>query len=152
MKYFKTAPEFSPQNGAPFEAVILGEPKPIKRHINKAYCQNPMSRLVPLLGWTHMFSLSVVLRTNLPMGPIRLRNDPAPHQALTGLSVTRWHAAHPSRDIPSECTAGQWMFKLGHCAEQNWRKLRGFDYLAKVITGVTFKDGIEATKPDQIAA
>ena len=44
------------------------------------------------------------------------------------------------------------IFKLGQCAEQNWRKLRGFDYLAKVITGVTFKDGIEATNPDQIAA
>jgi len=44
------------------------------------------------------------------------------------------------------------MFKLGQCAEQNWRKLRGFDYLAKVITGITFKDGIEATKTDQIAA
>jgi len=44
------------------------------------------------------------------------------------------------------------MFKLGQCAEQNWRKLRGFDCLAKVITGVTFKDGIEATNPDQIAA
>jgi putative transposase len=44
------------------------------------------------------------------------------------------------------------MFKLGQCAEQNWRKLRGFDYLAKVITGVTFKDGMETPKPDQIAA
>jgi transposase-like protein len=44
------------------------------------------------------------------------------------------------------------MFKLGQRAEQNWRKLRGFDYLAKVITGVTFKDGIEATNLDQIAA
>ena len=44
------------------------------------------------------------------------------------------------------------MFKLGQCAEQNWRRLRGFDYLAKVITGVTFKDGIEITKPSQIAA
>jgi putative transposase len=43
------------------------------------------------------------------------------------------------------------MFKLGQCSEQNWRKLRGFDYLAKVITGVTFKDGIEATNPSQIA-
>ena len=41
---------------------------------------------------------------------------------------------------------------LGQCAEQNWRKLRGFDHLAKVITGVMFKDGIEATNPDQIAA
>ena len=44
------------------------------------------------------------------------------------------------------------MFKLGQCTEQNWRKLRGLDYLAKVITGVTFKDGIETTNPDQIAS
>lgn len=44
------------------------------------------------------------------------------------------------------------MFKLGQCAEQNWRKLRGFDYLAKVITGIRFKDGIETTNFDQIAA
>ena len=44
------------------------------------------------------------------------------------------------------------MFKLGQCAEQNWRKLRGFDYLAKVITGVKFKDGIEATQNNQVAA
>ena len=44
------------------------------------------------------------------------------------------------------------MFKLGQCAEQNWRKLRGFDCLAKVITGVAFKDGIEATPKGQVAA
>jgi len=44
------------------------------------------------------------------------------------------------------------MFKLGQCAEENWRKLRGFDYLAKVITGIAFKDGIETTNQDQIAA
>ena len=44
------------------------------------------------------------------------------------------------------------MFKLGQCAEQNWRKLRGFDYLAKVITGVKFKDGIETTQNNQVAA
>jgi len=44
------------------------------------------------------------------------------------------------------------MFKLGQCAEDNWRRLRGFDYLAKVITGATFKDGIEAAKTGQIAA
>jgi putative transposase len=43
-------------------------------------------------------------------------------------------------------------FKLGQCTQENWRKLRGFDYLAKVITGVKFKDGIETTKIDQIAA
>jgi putative transposase len=30
--------------------------------------------------------------------------------------------------------------------------LRGFNYLAKVITGIKFKDGIEVTEVDQIAA
>jgi transposase-like protein len=44
------------------------------------------------------------------------------------------------------------MFKLSECAEKNWRRLRGFDYLAKVITGVKFKDGIEVTQANQKAA
>ena len=44
------------------------------------------------------------------------------------------------------------MFKLGMCAEKNWRRLRGFDYLTKVITGVKFKDGVEVTKADLVAA
>ena len=42
------------------------------------------------------------------------------------------------------------MFKLGQCAQKQW--LRGFDYLAKVITGVKFKDGIEVTAVGQSAA
>jgi len=44
------------------------------------------------------------------------------------------------------------MFKLSECAEKNWRRQRGFNYLAKVITGVKFKDGIEVTTADQVAA
>ena len=44
------------------------------------------------------------------------------------------------------------MFKLGMCAEGKWRRLRGFNYLAKVITGIKFKDGIEVTTDDQVAA
>ncbi len=44
------------------------------------------------------------------------------------------------------------MFKLGICAESNWRKLRGFNDLAKVITGVKFKDGVETKSDDQKAA
>jgi transposase-like protein len=44
------------------------------------------------------------------------------------------------------------MFKLGECAEQNWRKLRGFKYLAKVIEGVKFVDGEENEQPNQVAA
>jgi putative transposase len=45
------------------------------------------------------------------------------------------------------------MFKLAECAQKNWRRLRGFDFLAKVITGVRFVDGEEATdKPKRKAA
>lgn len=44
------------------------------------------------------------------------------------------------------------MFKLGQCAEKNWRRLRGFAYLAKVIEGVKFVNGEEVTQPDQVAA
>jgi transposase-like protein len=44
------------------------------------------------------------------------------------------------------------MFKLGQCAEKKWRRLRGFNYLAKVIIGIKFKDGVEVTQVDQDAA
>jgi transposase-like protein len=44
------------------------------------------------------------------------------------------------------------MFKLGQCAEKNWRKLRGFAYLAKVIEGVKFVNGEEIEQPNQVAA
>lgn len=44
------------------------------------------------------------------------------------------------------------MFKLSECAQKKWRKLRGFDYLAKVIEGVQFKDGVEVTSDEQVAA
>jgi transposase-like protein len=35
------------------------------------------------------------------------------------------------------------IFKLGMSAEKSWRRLRGFEHLAKVIEGVKFRDGIE---------
>lgn len=44
------------------------------------------------------------------------------------------------------------MFKLSECAQKTWRKQRGFHSLAKVIMGVKFKDGIEVTADDQVAA
>jgi hypothetical protein len=44
------------------------------------------------------------------------------------------------------------IFKLGQCAQKKWTRLRGFDYLAKVVTGISFKDGIDVTGFDQIAA
>ena len=44
------------------------------------------------------------------------------------------------------------MFKLGRCAEQTWRRLRGFRQLALVIKGVQFTDGIEVTMNEPVAA
>ena len=45
------------------------------------------------------------------------------------------------------------MFKLGQCAQENWRRLRGFRELGKVIEGVKFKDGVEVKEQtDQVAA
>jgi len=44
------------------------------------------------------------------------------------------------------------MFKLGLCAEKKRRRLRGFDYLAKEVTGIKFKDGVEVTEVNQVAA
>jgi hypothetical protein len=35
------------------------------------------------------------------------------------------------------------LFKLAMSAEQHWRRLRGFEWLAKVIRGVKFRDGVE---------
>ena len=44
------------------------------------------------------------------------------------------------------------IFKLGQCAEKNWRLLRGFSDLGKVISGTVFKDGIEQNGNSQVAA
>ena len=44
------------------------------------------------------------------------------------------------------------MLKLGQCSEKKWRRLRSFDYLAKVMTGIKFKDRVEVTEVDQAAA
>jgi hypothetical protein len=43
------------------------------------------------------------------------------------------------------------MFKLAQCAEKKWRRLRGFNDLAKVIAGIRLKDGIEVTEANQVA-
>jgi len=44
------------------------------------------------------------------------------------------------------------MFKLGQCAENTWRRLRGFRELPKVIAGIQFIDGIEERTEDSVAA
>lgn len=44
------------------------------------------------------------------------------------------------------------MFKLGQSAEKSWRKLRGFAYLADVIQGIDFVNGIKPSNQDHAAA
>ena len=53
------------------------------------------------------------------------------------------HRTKRSKGCLSRSTMLQMMFKLSECAETSWRKLRGFNDLGKVITGIKFKDGIE---------
>lgn len=56
------------------------------------------------------------------------------------------HRTGQAQGAFSRATLLAMMFKLGMCAEQHWRRIRGFHYLAKVITGVRFTDGIEDTE------
>ena len=41
------------------------------------------------------------------------------------------------------------MFKFGGSSEKKWRRLRGFVHLAKVVTEIKSKEGIEVTEVDQ---
>ena len=43
-------------------------------------------------------------------------------------------------------TASTMVFKLTLCAQPTWRRLNGSDWLAEVIEGVKFEDGIKAEK------
>ena len=62
------------------------------------------------------------------------------------------HRTKRSKGCLSRDTMLHMMFKLGLCAEKRWRKLRGFDYLAKVITGIKFTDGVEVQEVNQKVA
>ncbi len=104
-----------------------------------------------------------------PKAALCLHRDHDKLMAFYDFPAQHWQSIHTSN--PIESTFGtirhrtkrskgclsrdgmlHMMFKLGRCAEKKWRRLRGFDYLAKVITGIEFKDGIEVTAVDQIAA
>ena len=59
-----------------------------------------------------------------------------------------------TRGCVSRTTLLTMVYKLGLCAEQNWRRLRGFRHLADVIENVKFIDGVkeEAIQQHQQAA
>ena len=84
---------------------------------------------------------------------------PAPHwqhlrttNPIESTFATIRHRTVRSKGCVTRDSMLHMMFKLGICAEKTWRRLRGFDYLAKVIIGIKFKDGVEVTAVDQVAA
>ena len=104
-----------------------------------------------------------------PKATLCLQKDREELMAFYNFPATHWQSIRTSN--PIESTFGtirhrtkrskgclsrdgmlHMMFKLGMCAEENWRRLRGFNYLAQVITGVKFRDGIEVKTVGQAAA
>jgi putative transposase len=59
------------------------------------------------------------------------------------------HRSDRTKGAVSRDTMLTLIFKLGQEAEKSWRRIRGFDHLAKVITGVRFKDGVEVKEEIQ---
>jgi putative transposase len=62
------------------------------------------------------------------------------------------HRSKRAKGCVTRITMLTMIYKMGICAEDSWRKLRGFRYLAMVIEGVRFKDGIEVTEDNKAAA
>jgi transposase-like protein len=67
------------------------------------------------------------------------------------------HRTDRTRGAVSRESIVPFVFKLARVAERTWRKLNGFEFLAKVITGVRFHDGIEvredsAARTNSVAA
>lgn len=53
------------------------------------------------------------------------------------------HRSDRAKGCVSRNTLLAMVYKLGMSAEKRWRRIRGFHYLAKVIEGAKFTDGIE---------
>ncbi len=62
------------------------------------------------------------------------------------------HRTRQAKGCVTRNTMLTMIYKMELCAEDSWRKLRGFRHLAKVIEGVKFKDGIEVNEDDKVAA
>jgi putative transposase len=54
-----------------------------------------------------------------------------------------------SRGCGSRASILSTVFKLAQSAEQRWQKLRGVAMIAKIITGVQFRNGVEVQKKDR---
>ena len=60
------------------------------------------------------------------------------------------HRSDRAKGCVTRATMLAFMFKLALAAEENFRRLKGFPYLAKVLAGVRFVDGVENSE-DQLS-
>jgi len=58
------------------------------------------------------------------------------------------HRTKKSKNCGSRKTNLAMAFKLSKCAEKRWRKIRGFKFLAEVVRGVKFIDGVKQADQD----
>jgi transposase-like protein len=61
------------------------------------------------------------------------------------------HRSDRAKGCVTRATMLSLMFKLALAAEQSFRRLKGFGYLAKVIAGVRFVDGVENNEDQKLS-
>ncbi len=66
---------------------------------------------------------------------------------IESVFATVRHRTVRTKGALSQHTALLMVFKLVMAASRTWRRLKGQNQLPKVITGVTFRDGVEVTTP-----
>ena len=72
---------------------------------------------------------------------------------IESVFATVRHRTVRSKGALSQDTARLMVFKLVMAAAKTWRRLKGENQLPKVVRGVRFRDGVEATEtPTQTAA
>ena len=90
-------------------------------------------------------------RGSISSGWQRRRRRPST-PSTTGSSATIRHRSQRAKGCVGRQSMLSMIYKMGMSAEQSWRRLRGFQQLAKVIEGVKFNDGIEVIEDSRAAA
>ncbi len=96
----------------------------------------------------------VIAVTFLPLSVVRRTSNltlPIWFVPIESTFATIRHCTERTKGCMTRDSLLHMVFKLGQCIEKNWRKLRDFAYLAKVVEGVTFIDGEEIEQPDRVA-
>jgi putative transposase len=69
---------------------------------------------------------------------------------IESLFATVRHRHRQTKGNGSRIATLAMAFKLSVEAEKRWRRLRGYEHIAKVVAGVRFIDGIEEGQPNPL--